>query len=232
MELTFEELNPLYNTINNYDETVDFNKTFEDVINPNTFSKGFSYFNDDSKNEIYNNGNISYDDILASLNVKVHNGALKFINKPTQNTSIYYPSTNNSSTNNTSTNNTCMKKQCAMKKVSFLQQTQTLTQRPTNISCNSNINPNKDLFQQYYKDYSCPENDESYEIDNLPKQMSVEEMKQKRLENYINYHTEKRRIAQFKSKKVIIPGYENGNGNGNRIGISRPNHRLNKMFGF
>lgn len=231
MELTFEEINPLYNVTNNYDETVDFNESLENVINPKAFSKDFSYFNDDSKNEIYNNGNISYDDILASLNVKVHNGALKFINNPLQNTSIYYPSTNNPSTNNI-----CNKKQCAMKKVSFLEKTQTQTQ--TNKYChpNININPNKHLFQQYYKDYSYPDNnDNEYEnnvYDNIPKQMSLEEMKQKRLENYINYHNEKRRIAQIKSKKLIIPGYGNGNGNGNRIGISRPNHGLNKLFGF
>ena len=227
MELTFEEINPLYNAKKNYDENVDFNDTFEDVINSNTFSKDFSYFNDDSKNEIYNNGNISYDDILASLNVKVHNGALKFINNPTQNTSIYYPSTNN----------TCIKKQCAIKKVSFLQQTQ------TNNSFNNKINPNKnlnkDLFEQYYKDYSYPETSCGPYLDpypeynnensqNVKKQMSLEEIKQKKLEQYINYHMEKRRIAQIKSKKLIIPGNENGN----RIAISRPNYRLNKLFIF
>jgi hypothetical protein len=217
MELTFEELNPLYSD-NIYDENVDFNETFENVINPNTFSKDFSYFNDNTKNEIYNNGNISYDDILASLNVKVHNGALKFINKPTQNSSIYYPSTNN----------TCKKKQCAMKKVSFLEQTQTQTQtqRQINKSFHPNINSNqnKDLFQQYYKDYSYPDNNESNNENNFPKEISLEEMKQKRLEQYINYHAEKRRIAQIKSKKLFITG--------NRIGISKPNHKLNKMFGF
>jgi hypothetical protein len=225
MELTFEEVNPLYSD-NIYDEKVDFNETFENVINPNTFSKDYSYFNNEIKNEIYNNGNISYDDILASLNVKVHNGALKFINNPnlTQNSSIYYPTTNN----------TCKKKQCAMKKVSFLEETQSQRQKQINKSFhqNTNLNPNNNLFQQYYKDYSYPDNNESNNEsnneNNIPKQMSLEEIKQKRLENYINYHSEKQRIAQIKSKKLIIPGYKNGY----RIGISKPNHKLNKMFGF
>jgi len=133
---------------------------------------------------------------------------LTYINKPTEKPSIYYPSTNNA----------CIKKQCAMKRVSFLQQNQNQS------------------MQNYYKDYPDPypeyNNDNvEYNENNVSNQLSDEEIKQKRLENYINYHMEKRRISQIKSRKLIIPEYRNGNINGSRIGVSRPNHRLNKMFG-
>ena len=120
---------------------------------------------------------VSYDDILSSLNMVVHNGVLQFA-KPTQK-----PQQNLKSQ---------QKKQVtinAPQKQSFQPQKQSFQHQQNNYITN-----------KYFKDYK----DETQCVEEPAKPMTKEEYKQMLIKNYIDRQNAIRRISQIKSKKLLF----------------------------
>ena len=118
---------------------------------------------------------VSYDDILSSLNMVVHNGVLQFA-KPTQQ----------------SQQKTQQKKQVTInapqKKNPQYQQ-------------NPQHQQNNYITNKYFKDYK----DESQGLVEEPrKPMTKEEYKKMLIQDYINRQNAIRRISQIKSKKLLF----------------------------
>jgi hypothetical protein len=121
---------------------------------------------------------VSYDDILSSLNMVVHNGVLQFAN-PIQSNQPNQPNQTKQSnqSNQLNQSNKVQKKQ--------------VTIREPN---SSNYITNK-----YFKDYKEPG-----VIEEPPKPMTKEEYRQMLIQDYIKRQEAQRRIAQIKSKKLLF----------------------------
>ena len=119
---------------------------------------------------------VSYDDILSSLNMVVHNGVLQFA-KPTQQSQ--------------------QKKQVTI--TTKTQQSQQKTQQK--LQQNPQHQQNNYITNKYFKDYK----DESQGLVEEPrKPMTKEEYKKMLIQDYINRQNAIRRISQIKSKKLLF----------------------------
>lgn len=157
------------------DETHEMNYNYWATMNTNTTTNPRTNTNTNTNTIVNNKKQVSYDDILSSLNMVVHNGVLQFAknpapnNKLTQNKNTQIKNTNNTNTNNTHTNNT-----------------------HTN-------NTHNYIHNKYFKDYK----DESI-INEPPRQLTREEYRQLMIQNYYKRLEANRRIAQIKSKKLLF----------------------------
>ncbi len=147
---------------------------------------------------------VSYDDILSSLNMVVHNGVLQFAKPIEQNTQ-----------------KSQQKKQVtinAPQKQSFQQQKPQSFQQQQSQSFQQN--QNNYITNKYFKDYK----DESQYIEEPAKPMTKEEYRQMLIQEYINRQNAIRRISQIKSKKLLF--------NTQNISIAPNNNPkdMNKLF--
>jgi hypothetical protein len=124
---------------------------------------------------------VSYDDILSSLNMVVHNGVLQFA-KPTQ----------QSQQSQQSQQKTQQKKQVTINAPQ---------KQNTQYQQNPQYQQNNYITNKYFKDYK----DESQGLVEEPrKPMTKEEYKKMLIQDYINRQNAIRRISQIKSKKLLF----------------------------
>jgi hypothetical protein len=119
---------------------------------------------------------ISYDDILTSLNLKVNNGKLEYIQPKT--------------THPGDRLKTCYKKQPQQQQQPIYQQQPIPTQNPYQSSY---------IFNKYFKDYKDPSQPEEE-----PVFLSPQEYKRQVILEMIRRNQERKRIAQIKSKKMLF----------------------------
>ena len=175
MELKFEELN-----------TNEMNETLETTLSGET--NGINYTNYWSNaNQIASTNakkkQVSYDDILSSLNMVVTNGVLQFA-KPTQSSNL-----NKSNLKQTTPNQSQQKKQVTIKAPTSNNQHHQQQHQQNNYITN-----------KYFKDYK----DESTIEEEPPKPMTKEEYKKLLIQDYINRQQAQRRISEIKSKKLLF----------------------------
>ena len=178
-------------------------------------------------NSILNNNNnnnlkpLTYDDILNSLNLKVQNGNLEFIQK-TQLNNQEKPITQNIQNIQFSNIDKNIQKP-QLYNIQNNQNNQNI-QNIQNIQNNqnnqnnklSNIDKNSYIYNKYFKDY----NDKSA-VEEPKKPMTREEY----IQEYNRKVYEKKIIDQIKSKKLMFNRENNVN-----ITVSNPNHNLNRLF--
>jgi hypothetical protein len=185
MELKFTELDNNEDNTTLTEQTSYWNKTNQPVINP-------------KKKQV------SYDDILSSLSMVVHNGILQFA----PNQKII-----------NSQQQSQQQSQEPSKKVQFQQQPK-IQPKPQN-QIQSQIQPQGKnyIINKYFNDYKDPNI-----IEEPQRPLTKEEYKQMMIQNYVKRIEEKKRIAQIKPKKLLF--------NTNNIHIS-PNQNpkeMNKLF--
>jgi hypothetical protein len=197
MELKFEELdNPIQETSNQDASTNEVN-----------YINYWSNANQSTTNSATKKPKVSYDDILSSLNMVVHNGVLQFAKPIEQKTQK--PQQKKQVTIN------------APQKQSFQeQQPQSFQhQKPQSFQQNQQ-NKNNYITNKYFKDYK----DESQYTEEPEKPMTKEEYRQMLIQEYINRQNAIRRISQIKSKKLLF--------NTQNISIAPNNNPrdMNKLF--
>ena len=221
MDLTFTELDTYYDKLNSTTNTLDntfYNDNQKNNHNHNSdnniiVSKAPQYnpFKRQTQNSSYNSKKkqISYDDILSSMNTVVIDGKLEFIrNDKLQN---------------------IVEKQPQQKKVTFSglpSQTQTQTQTQNNYQ--SQINKSSYIYNKFFKDYKEP-SQLQYEEPQRP--LTKKELIKQLIINKANAINERNRIAEIKSTKLLF----NNNNNRNIIINSRniPNaNGMNHLFNF
>jgi hypothetical protein len=164
MELKFEELdNPTQETSSQDASTNEVN-----------YINYWSNANQSTTNSTTKKSKVSYDDILSSLNMVVHNGVLQFAKPIEQKTQK--PQQKKQVTIN------------APQKQSFQQNQQ------------NQHNQHNYITNKYFKDYK----DESQYIEEPKKPMTKEEYRQMLIQEYINRQNAIRRISQIKSKKLLF----------------------------
>jgi hypothetical protein len=133
----------------------------------------------------YKKPKVTYDDILTSLNLKVNNGKLEYIQKPV---ASHYDSF----------------KTCYKKDPQFQTQTQTQTQQPTSQVQNSYI------YNKYFKDYKDPQLQQQEE----PVYLTRDEYKKRIILELVRQKQERKRISEIKSKKLLFarnnPSFSSG----------------------
>ena len=148
----------------------------------------------------------TYDDILASLNVKVNNGVLEFINPQEKfnynESQEYFPNQNKK---------TCSTKTCPLRQP----QPQPHPQQSIIKS-----EQNSYIYNKYFKSYVNNEEEEEINLEN----MTPEERKMYLIEKHNEKVRQMMRVRQIKSTKLMF-----NNGGNNNISVSTPN-QLNKMF--
>jgi len=149
----------------------------------------------------------SYDDILTSLNLKVNNGKLEYI-QPKQQNSHYDQF------------KTCYKKQ-------LNQQKQPSIKEPSvkQIYMQPNQYHNNYIYNKYFKDYKEPSELQEQE----PIYVNPQEYKRRIILELLRRREEQKRIAKIKSKKLLF-AQEQEKYNSPIINAS-PNN-LNKLFRF
>jgi hypothetical protein len=145
---------------------------------------------------------VSYDDILSSLNMVVHNGVLQFA-KPIE------QKAEKSQQKKQVTINAPQKQQKQSFQQPQKQQKQSFQHQQNNYITN-----------KYFKDYK----DESQGVVEESKPMTKEEYKKMLIQDYINRQNAIRRISQIKSKKLLF--------NTQNISIAPNNNPrdMNKLF--
>ena len=117
---------------------------------------------------------VSYDDILSSLNMVVHNGVLQFA-KPTQQ---------------------------SQQKPQQSQQKPQKPQQKKQVTINAPQHQQNDyITNKYFKDYK---DESQGTIEEPRKPMTKEEYKKMLIQDYINRQNAIRRISQIKSKKLLF----------------------------
>ncbi len=187
-------------------EVINMNNNLTNYTNywhKNTNSNSNSNSNNNSSNKIINQKPLTYDDILNSLNLKAQNGNLEFIEKKE-------PIINGKKQNRVTFNaNIESKNIINVEKQST--PTPTPTPKPLPIS---NTDKNSYIYNKYFKNYK----DESL-IEEQKKPMTREEY----IKEYNRKVYEKKRIEEFKSKKLLFSK------NNVNISVRNSNHTLNKM---
>jgi hypothetical protein len=190
MELKFEEIDtPIENTSSQDTPTNEVNYV--------------NYWSNVNQTTTTKKPKVSYDDILSSLNMVVHNGVLQFA-KPTQQTQ-----------QTQQTQKSQQKKQVTInapqKPQSFQNQ-----QKPQSFQNQQN----NYITNKYFKDYK----DESQGLEEPIKPITKEEYRQILIQDYINRQNAIRRISQIKSKKLLF--------NTQNINVAPNNNPrdMNKLF--
>ena len=156
-----------------------------------------------NKNNNSKKKQFTYDDILASLNLKVNNGKLEYIQKKPE---THYDQFK-----------TCYKKQ-----QQNLQQ-----QHQYNTNMKPNPYQNNYIYNKYFKDYKDPSTIGSEEAE--PIHLTPEEYKRKVILELLRRQQERKRISEIKSKKLLFA--RPNNNNIAPVINSSPND-LNKLFRF
>jgi hypothetical protein len=147
--------------------------------------------------------NISYDDILSSMNTVVIDGKLEFIRKDTLQNNVENPEQNK-------------------KTVSF-------SQLPPQNNIHPQINKNSYIYNKYFKDYKDP-NQVQNEVPTRP--LTRRELIKQIIISRANAINERNRIAEIKSTKLLFNNNNNRNIviNSSRL-IHNPN-AMNHLFKF
>jgi len=147
--------------------------------------------------------NISYDDILSSMNTVVIDGKLEFIRKDTLQNNVENPDQNK-------------------KTVSF-------SQLPPQNNIHPQINKNSYIYNKYFKDYKDP-NQVQNEVPTRP--LTRRELIKQIIISRANAINERNRIAEIKSTKLLFNNNNNRNIviNSSRL-IHNPNG-MNHLFKF
>jgi len=218
MDLTFTELDTYYDELNNATNTLD--DTFYNDNNVNNtnntnniiVSKKQPYNPLKNQTQKYNSRKkqISYDDILSSMNTVVIDGKLEFIsNDKLQN---------------------IVEKRPQQKRVTFSGLQPQAQPQPQN-NYQSQINKSSYIYNKFFKDYKEP-----YQPQNEEPQIPLtkKELIKQLIINKVNAINERNRIAEIKSTKLLF----NNNNNRNIIINSRniPNlngaNGMNHLFNF
>ena len=155
---------------------------------------------------------VTYDDILNSLNLKVNNGKLEYIQSSLQ-----------TPTFQTITQQTTLK---TTPQKQHLQPTPQTSQKKQ-VSFHQELSPelkNSSIYNKYFKDYKDP-----FEEEEPQKIMTREEYKQFIIQDYINKIKAKKRISEIKSKKILFSNSSNQVNQPTNISQST---NLNKLFHF
>ena len=204
--------------------TINDNESISFQIDDGYYGTGDNYdkFNNTNTNtNTYNmNKPLTYDDMLASMCMRVQNGNLCMINDDLNNAS----------------NNYVVEPQQSLHRQQQLPQRQQQTTRPvSNISANT-MNNNSYIYNKYFQKYKQNEqpSDDFSDLNNLKNlllsgQISREDYKKAVLIKLINDRNEKIRLQKIKSKKLM---FSNSNINipGANRGQAPPN--MNKLFRF
>ena len=191
-----------FNNVNDMNnESISFN------IDDNYYENGGN-FNNNSNNS-NNNKILTYDDMLASMCMRVQNGNLCMIKDDTENNYVIEPP--------------------------HLQQKKQQTHPVSNISANT-MNNNSYIYNKYfnkYKENDQPADDPS-DLNNLKNlllsgQISREDYKKAVLIKLINDRNEKLRLQKIKSKKLL---FSNSNINISSTNMGRRPANMNKLFRF
>jgi hypothetical protein len=143
------------------------------------------YWESNNKPALPKKKKVTYDDILNSLNLVVHNGVLQYIN-------VHKDATDNELANSDKVSGT------------------NLTHPIKSILKNKNsqkIEPqlkNSYIYNKYFKDFK-----DANVIEEPPKPMTREEYKQNLIKNLINRNRERKRIESIKSKKLLFTNDNN-----------------------
>jgi hypothetical protein len=194
MDLTFTELDTYYDELNNAADTLD-NVFYNDNNNNNNnnnnntnniiVTKKQPYNPLKSQTQKYNSKKkqISYDDILSSMNTVVIDGKLEFIsNNKLQNIVENKPQ---------------------QKKVTFTG----LQPQPQN-NYQSQINKNSYIYNKFFKDYKEPSQPQNEEPQ-IP--LTKKEFIKQLIINKVNAINERNRIAEIKSTKLLFNNNNNRN---------------------
>lgn len=166
-----------------------------------------------------NNKPLTYDDMLASMCMRVQNGNLCMINDHADDD-----------------NNYVVEPQQSLHRQQQLPQRQQQTKRPvSNISANT-MNNNSYIYNKYFQKYKQNDQptDDFSDLDNLKNlllsgQITREDYKKAVLIKLINDRNEKLRLQKIKSKKLMFSN-SNINISGANRGQAPPN--MNKLFRF
>ena len=143
---------------------------------------------------------VTYDDILTSLNLVVHNGVLQYMD--------INPNTLGITSNDNSQQS--------------MEPSRSILKNKGEVQ--NNVAPqlkNSYIYNKYFKDFKDPNI-----VEEPVKPMTREEYKQKVIQDIIHRNMEKKRIEQIKSKKMMFTN--NNNTISNTIHASRNN--LNHLF--
>ena len=148
----------------------------------------------------YKKPKVSYDDILTSLNLKVNNGRLEYVQPK-----ISHPGDELK---------TCYRKQ-PQQPVQRQQK-----QQPQQPIPPQNPYQNSYIFNKYFKDYKDPS-----QPPEEPVFLSPQEYKRQVILELIRRNQERKRISQIKSKKLLF-----AQNNPSPPSYSVPNNSINKLF--
>ena len=201
---------------NSNNKKVNFNNVNDMHMNNESISFNIEdnyYENGDNFNN--NNKILTYDDMLASMCMRVQNGNLCMIKDDTENNYLVEPP--------------------HLQQKQRQQQIPQTTRPSTNISANT-MNNNSYIYNKYfnkYKQNDVPDDDPS-DLNNLKNlllsgQISREDYKKAVLIKLINDRNEKIRLQKIKSKKLM---FSNSNINISGASLGRTPANMNKLFRF
>jgi hypothetical protein len=199
---------------NSNSKKVNFNNV-NDMNNESiSFNIDDNYYEPEDNFKNNNNKPLTYDDMLASMCMRVQNGNLCMIN------------------DDNATNNYVIEPTQPIQ--SFNRQQQ--TSRPvSNISANT-MNNNSYIYNKYFNKYKQNDepSDDALDLNNLKNlllsgQISREEYKKAVLIKLINDRNEKLRLQKIKSKKLL---FSNSNINISGANMGRTPANMNKLFRF
>ena len=187
MEINFTEIDNENNTNN---------------INGVSTTEENKYWETENKPVISKKKKVTYDDILGSLNMVVHNGVLQYMD--------IYKDPNENVLGANPTNEKPIKS--ILKKAHY------------GVDPNHKVEPqlkNSYIYNKYFKEYKDPNF-----IAEPPKPMTREEYKQMVIKDLINRAREKKRIELIKSKKMLFTN----NNNTITQNIHASQNNLNHLF--
>lgn len=187
-----------FNHVNN-NEPISFN------IEDNYYENGDNFKNNNNNNKI-----LTYDDMLASMCMRVQNGNLCMVNDDTENNYVV--------------------------ESSYPQVQQKQTTRPSsNMSVNT-MNNNSYIYNKYFNKYKQKDQpvDDPLDLNNLNNlllsgQITREDYKKAVLIKLINDRNEKLRLQKIKSKKLL---FSNSNINISGANMGQRPANMNKLFRF
>ena len=201
-----------FNNNNNNNEAISFNIVEDNYSNDNYSN---DYFNENGNN-VNNKNNLTYDDMLASMCMRVQNGNLcmikdDFNSSYESQTSGQYISQNR-------------------------KQSQTKNNPNVNPNINNTINNNSYIYNKYFQKYKqndvhSSDGNDINELNNLllSGQITREEYKKTILIKLIEERNRKIHLQKVKSKKLL---FSNANINISGANVRRNPANMNKLFRF
>lgn len=191
------------------------NKIFGIIMEPfKNKDHSAKYYDPQSSSSILNNiapkptPKITYDSILNSMNMYVENGVLRF-----------------------AVDKQKLEGQLNINQVQTQVQTQNINQEKQQVKRveikNSPVEPavkNSWIYNKYFKNYKGEQDIQQEEI-----QLTPEELREKKIRDYIEYVNARKRAAQVKSTKML---FSNNSVEQIHINTSQNNAQLNRLFRF